>query len=59
MRRKNNDCTRQKKSREAKRVALEATFLKNPSLKSQLKISGQPGHQRIETEQRKLLETIV
>lgn len=59
LKRKKNDSARQKKSREAKRVALEAAFQKNPSLKSQLKIRGQPGRPRIETEQPKLLETIV
>lgn len=42
MKRKKNDSAKQKKSRDAKHIALEAKLQKNPSLKSQLKIRGNP-----------------
>lgn len=59
LKRKQDDSERQKKSRIAKRIALEATMEKNPSLRSELKIRTQPGRPRIETKQPMLLETII
>jgi hypothetical protein len=59
LKRKKDDSARQKKSREAKRIALDAEFKGNPSLILQLNVLGQPGRPRIETEQSKLLETII
>ena len=54
-----DDAARQKKSRDAKRIKLDAACEKNPDLRAELKIRKQSGRPRIESDQTDLFKTII